>query len=129
MIETKAEVVNGETKYRAGFEDKYVVKDSESDEFYRGKDDSCVIPLGTITIKEIKAADGYTTANGFLDVSGTHYSDIYIQKITDETSGVFVGAANPNAANVSNAPFFGDIVVTKVADTSDANNGKKLIGS
>ena len=40
-----------------------------------------VIPLGTITIKEVQAADGYTTANGFLDVAGTHYSDIYIQKI------------------------------------------------
>ena len=49
--------------------------------------------------------------------------------MTDENSGVFVGAANPNAANVSNAPFFGDVVVTKVADTSDANNGKRLTGA
>ena len=129
VIETKAEVVNGETKYRAGFEDQYIVKGSKSDAFYRNSKGESVIPLGTITIKEVKAADGYTMANGFLDVAGTHYSDIYIQKIEDENSGIFIGAANPNAANVSNAPFFGDIVVTKVADTSDANNGKKLTGA
>ena len=60
---------------------KYLAKDFESDSFYRDQYGKYVIPLGTITIKEIKAAEGYTTVNGFLDVSGTHYSDIYIQKI------------------------------------------------
>lgn len=89
VIETKAKVVNGKTKYRAGFDDEYIVEKSKSDSFYRDKYGKSVIPLGTITIKEVKAAEGYTMANGFLDVAGTHYSDIYIQKITNETSGVF----------------------------------------
>ena len=67
-------------KYRAGLLPEYLVEGSE---FYYGRDNvTTVIPLGTITIEEVKAAEGYNLDNKWLnkDAAGT---GVFLTQIRD----------------------------------------------
>mgnify|MGYP000100832022 CR=1 FL=1 len=79
VIQTKKETVNGQTKYVAGFADKYKVGGSA---FYY-VNGTPVIPKGTITIEETKAPAGYKNNKVIKDSAGhsSNSKGIYLATI------------------------------------------------
>lgn len=128
VIETKPEERGGVIHYVTKLEKAYQV--AGDDFYYAGGDSSAdpVLPLGTITIEETKAPDGYTLADGFFqDGAGNTADGIYLAKITSVSSGIFLDGTN--SASNGNYPISGSVKVTKLAETEDERNGRGLAGA
>ncbi|MCD7873368.1 MAG: VaFE repeat-containing surface-anchored protein, partial [Clostridiales bacterium] len=84
VIEVKE--VNG--IYQAVLDDSYKVG---GDSFYYDEYGSIIVPYGTVTIQETKAADEYTLEGGYIvDSSGNKITDmstaLYVHQITEDTN-------------------------------------------
>lgn len=98
---------------------KYIIS-GQSDELYFNENNDAVIPLGTITIEETKAPEGYTLENlTFTSVKTdsivTDVNGVYLTKITESDSlGIIAGG---NEYIVSDYVARGDLEFTKTNDT------------
>ncbi|MEY8633466.1 VaFE repeat-containing surface-anchored protein [Anaerostipes hominis (ex Lee et al. 2021)] len=81
VLETKEKSIGGKKFTVIGFEDQYKVS---GDEFYKKADGSVTIPLGTITISETKAPEGYKIEDSTVSVNGATLSDrTYFTKVEE----------------------------------------------
>lgn len=122
VIQTKETVVGGKTYYLTGLAETYKVS---GDSFYYLEGNSNpVLPLGTISIEETKAAPGYTLDGGYLQVSGssTKFSGKYVAQITSSNSSASLSGGN--AFTGTNYLMYGGIEVQK----QDAVTGAKAQG-
>lgn len=119
VLETKAVTENGKTVYKACLEDKYKVSGG-SFYTYNGK---AVLPLGTVTIEETKAPEGYILEGGYLkpfDSENKIYGK-YIAQVKGKGDTVRL-----EGGNVFEAVNFGtDMRINKI----DAKTGKGLAGA
>ena len=96
VIETKARLdVNGKTVYRTMLSEDYKVA---GDEFYRTSmgNTKPTLPLGTITIEETKAPNGYTLEGSYLRPKNSEekVEGVYVSQITDSNSGAHLKGGN-----------------------------------
>lgn len=112
-LETKEEEADGESRYLCGLSDEYLV---EGDEFYKIEEQT-VLPLGTITIEETKAPEGYLlTGVYFEDGTGESQEGKYVTQIRQEGDGTEMKGGNWCAA--SDYVMRGDLKLVKIADGS-----------
>lgn len=92
-------------KYFAGLTDTYLVK-SESDELYKSAKGNTVLPYGTYTVQETKAAAGYTLEGAFVDKHGNTISpkDIYLTKVLKKGDAIALQGGNEYASEDSPKP-------------------------
>ena len=77
---------NNSGKYVTTLADKYKVS---GDEFYLGQSGNPTLPLGTITVEETKAPNGYTLANKTLNANNEDVSDgVALFNITENLQGI-----------------------------------------
>ncbi|MDD3402535.1 MAG: SpaA isopeptide-forming pilin-related protein [Hespellia sp.] len=107
VLETKEtlEDESGKIRYRCRLSKEYQVA---GDDFYVA-DDCCILPLGTLTIEEIKAPEGYNLAGE---------SEKYVTQITMEDQIVQIAAGNHYI--VSDRVIRGDIEFTKADERTQA---------
>lgn len=122
VIQTKALTVNNKTYYMARLGESYLVS---GDDFYT-LDGQVTLPIGTITIQETKAPEGYLLDNAILsdNQGNTENVDdgIFLTKITQDVNG---GSASVVAGNF---PVVKDIVkkqkikIEKLAKNTDGTS-------
>ena len=102
---------SGKGRYFAYLNKNYLVS---GDEFYKDDEGEVILPLGTISIEETKAADGYTLDGGILTVksSGEKIVGPYVTQIKAEGSAVQL--LGGNQFTVSNRPTRGDFELKKM---------------
>ena len=107
---------------------KYMTQLSETyrvggDEFYKNANGNVIIPLGTITIQETKAAPGYTLDGEFMDANRNTFSpkDVYVTQVKDENSMVKVQGGNEYSAEDDPKPA--TIRIKKVDSKGNALSG------
>lgn len=98
VISTQKLIVNNQTIYMTLLADKYKVG---GDPFYYSSDGSMVVvPIGTITIQETKAPEGYVLSGGFLnDISGGAVTDkdgVILLNITKDNQDNDIGIRGGN---------------------------------
>lgn len=95
VIKTTAVTNGSNTMYVAYLDDEHFVSGSA---LYKTDAGNVFIPLGTITIKETKAADNYTVDGGYLENNSTKEvissTETMTFKVVNETSGVVMKAGN-----------------------------------
>lgn len=98
VIQTQSVMVNGKTSYIAVLDNRYKVA---GDNFFYNADGSDVIlPLGTLTIQETKAAEDYTLNGGWLNTnSGASVSSnggVILLNVTQDgiTGGGYIKGGN-----------------------------------
>jgi len=97
--------------YRCGLEDKYKVS---GDALYLDSTGKAYLPLGTITIEETKAPDGYKADCTLTDTEGnTAVNGLYIRQITSST-GNLPSLQGGHEILVSENPERGGFTFTKV---------------
>lgn len=97
---------NATNKYTAMLDTEHLVNNGTytSDALYYDETNKVSVPNGTITVKEVKAADGYKIEGVMTDESGTCVDNI------------FIGQIRPNAAyNVTDSDLY-------IADTDKKQN-------
>lgn len=110
-LETKAEEVDGEIRYLCRLDDEYLV---EGDEFYKIEEQT-VLPLGTITIEESRAPEGYLLAGVYYeDGTGKRLDGKYLTQIRQNGDEAEVSGGNWCAA--SDYVIRGDLKLVKIAD-------------
>ncbi len=115
VIETK--LVGG--KYVCDlFTEEYLVEGS--DELYYDSDGTVMIPLGTITIQETKAPEGYNINPVFTDENGETVEDIYVLQITEDSSG---DPSLIGTITISDTVQRGDFKLRKVDENGEALAG------
>lgn len=92
-------------KYMTMLDDYYLVKD-ESDELYKDEDDLVVLPFGTYTIQETKAAAGYTLEGAFTDQYGNTISpkEVYLTKVLKKGDAIELTGGNEYKSEDSPKP-------------------------
>ena len=85
-------------KYTAALTDNYLVKGSDS--LYKDEDNLVVLPYGTYTIQETKAAPGYTLEGSFTDQNGNKVSpsDVYLTKVLKKGDAIKLDGGNEFSA-------------------------------
>ena len=119
VLETKAVTEQGKIVYKACLEDKYKVSGG-SFYTYGGK---AVLPLGTVTIEETKAPEGYVLEGGYLKPSGSENKVYgkYVAQIKNKG-----GTVRLEGGNVYEGVNFGtNMRINKI----DAKTGKGLAGA
>ena len=94
VIETQAIKNNkGETVYYTGLWDRYKIA---GDAYYYDINNIPVLPLGTVTVEETKAADGYTLVGGYIQIEGTSekLTGKYVAQIKNNQDGAFLVGGN-----------------------------------
>ena len=120
VIETK-EVVDpdtGKVRYYAELNDSYKVS---GDEFYRANGGTPTLPLGTVTIEETKAPDGYLLEGAYLQPSGggQKVEGVFLSQIIQE--GNLVRLQGGNTYTMTDSIIRGGVKVQKLdADTGTA---------
>lgn len=120
VIKSK-ETVNPETgnrKYLASLDDDYLV--AGSDETYK-IDGITTIPLGTITVEETKAPEGYTLDKSYLvstEEGAEKVEGIYIAQIVEEETGRLFKLQGGNEYEFANQIKRGDFEFTKKDEDS-----------
>ena len=116
VIKTKKITSGDKTTYIARLADDYKVS---GDDFYKlGKKD--VLPLGTLSIEETKAPEGYKLDGAYLQVSGssTKVTGKYVTQITQ--NGNLASLKGGNEFSVADKIKRGDFKLTKI-DTDNQN--------
>lgn len=115
------ETVNPETgnrKFLASLDDDYLV--AGSDETYK-IDGITTIPLGTITVEETKAPEGYTLDKSYLvstEEGAEKVEGIYIAQIVEEETGRLFKLQGGNEYEFANQVKRGDFEFTKKDEDS-----------
>lgn len=104
-------------KYIAELDDSYKIS---GDEFYKVSNGLAVLPLGTISIEETKAPEGYNLDGAYLQVggTGTKITGKYVAQITQ--NGNLASLKGGNTFKVSDKIKRGDFKLTKI-DTDNQN--------
>ena len=104
-------------KYIAALDDSYKIS---GDEFYKVSNGLAVLPLGTISIEEIKAPEGYKLDGAYLQVGGVgeKITGKYVAQITQ--NGNLASLKGGNTFKVSDKIKRGDFKLTKI-DTDNQN--------
>ena len=104
-------------KYIAALDDSYKIS---GDELYKVSNGVAVLPLGTISIEETKAPEGYSLEGAYLQVggTGTKITGKYVAQITQ--SGNLASLKGGNTFKVSDKIKRGDFKLTKI-DTDNQN--------
>lgn len=104
-------------KYIAELDDSYKIS---GDEFYKVSNGLAVLPLGTISIEETKAPEGYKLDGAYLQVSGssTKITGKYVTQITQ--NGNLASLKGGNEFSVADKIKRGDFKLTKI-DTDNQN--------
>lgn len=92
-------------KFQTELKDSYLSDSYVSDELYYGAEGTAVIPLGTVTIEEVSAAEGYIKDSGTVtDNNGVSYSDgIFIGQVrySDEAAKTHTALYGMNSDNTT----------------------------
>lgn len=111
VLETK-EWVNssGKTIYRADLTDEYKVA---GDGLYSGESGLATLPLGTITIEETKAPNGYQLDGAYLQVAGSDekIEGLYVAQIKQE--GDIARLTGGNIFTMSDSAIYGGVRIQK----------------
>lgn len=104
-------------KYIAALDDSYKIS---GDELYKVSNGVAVLPLGTISIEETKAPEGYSLEGAYLQVggTGTKITGKYVAQITQ--NGNLASLKGGNTFKVSDKIKRGDFKLTKI-DTDNQN--------
>lgn len=104
-------------KYIAALDDSYKIS---GDEFYKVSNGLAVLPLGTISIEETKAPEGYNLEGAYLQVGGVgeKITGKYVAQITQ--NGNLASLKGGNTFKVSDKIKRGDFKLTKI-DTDNQN--------
>lgn len=112
-------------KYMASLDEEHLAEGYDSDDFY----DEGLIPLGTVTVEEVKAAEGFVKDSGSVrDENGIEYKDrVFIGQVRPDgihgmngsaasggSSYTEVKYANELEFNVTNQPVRGNLTFTKL---------------
>ena len=121
VVATKAvKYSDGTTHYITGLHDNYKVS---GDAFYTTSG-LTTLPLGTITIEETKAPEGYLLDGAYLQAEGstTKLSGKYVAQITQRGDAAHLNGGNVYSMN--DKVVKGDIVIAKYAENNaEAGNG------
>ena len=121
VIETKERtLLSGKVLYKAAFDTTHKVS---GDPFYTSNGIG-VLPLGTITIEETKAPEGYLLDGAYLQPEGstTKLSGKYVAQITQRGDAAYLNGGNVYSMN--DKVVKGDIVIAKYAENNaEAGNG------
>lgn len=123
------EVKKMSTGYRAELDEYYLASSYTSDELYYDADGTVVIPLGTVTIEEVAAAEGYIKDSGTMqDNNGVSYSDgmfigqvraddgvngAHLYGMNSENTTTTISYTNELALNITNSIQRGDVSFSK----------------
>ena len=104
-------------KYIAALDDSYKIS---GDELYKVSNGVAVLPLGTISIEETKAPEGYKLDGAYLQASGssTKITGKYVTQITQ--NGNLASLKGGNEFSVADKIKRGDFKLTKI-DTDNQN--------
>ena len=104
-------------KYIAALDDSYKIS---GDELYKVSNGLAVLPLGTISIEETKAPEGYNLDGAYLQVGGVgeKITGKYVAQITQ--NGNLASLKGGNTFKVSDKIKRGDFKLTKI-DTDNQN--------
>ena len=116
----------GNIRYAVILADSFKIS---GDEFYKDSSGATILPLGTVTVKETKAPEGYTLANGFIQAcdengtpTGEKTNSAYMAKVVEENDlAKLVGG---NHFLVGNQVKRGDFEMRKI----DADTQKAMVG-
>lgn len=116
VIKTKKITSGDKTAYIARLADDYKVS---GDDFYK-LGNTAVLPLGTLSIEETKAPEGYNLDGAYLQVggTGTKITGKYVAQITQ--NGNLASLKGGNTFKVSDKIKRGDFKLTKI-DTDNQN--------
>ena len=116
VIKTKKITSGDKTAYIARLADDYKVS---GDDFYK-LGNTAVLPLGTLSIEETKAPEGYKLDGAYLQVSGssTKITGKYVAQITQ--NGNLASLKGGNEFSVADKIKRGDFKLTKI-DTDNQN--------
>ena len=117
VIKTKKITSGDKTTYIARLADDYKVS---GDDFYKVSNGTAVLPLGTISIEETKAPEGYNLDGAYLQVGGVgeKITGKYVAQITQ--NGNLAQLKGGNTFKVSDKIKRGDFKLTKI-DTDNQN--------
>nr|WP_303182452.1 VaFE repeat-containing surface-anchored protein [Lachnoclostridium phocaeense] len=111
VIETKAATYNdGSIHYITGLANEYKVS---GDEFYYVGNNNPVLPLGTVTIEETKAPNGYNLDGAYLQADGSEeiIEGVYVAQIRQQ--GDMARLQGGNEYSMSDRVIRGDFEFTK----------------
>ncbi|MCD7873288.1 MAG: VaFE repeat-containing surface-anchored protein [Clostridiales bacterium] len=112
----QAKEVSG--RYIAVLADSYKVS---GDAFYYNDDGAIVIPYGTITIQETKAADGYTLDGGYIeDSNGNKIEDMSTAIYLTVIDGTDINVTGHNVYTIYNDLARGDFELNKKDEETQA---------
>lgn len=111
VLATKEEKISGETQYVCRLDKKYQI---EGDAFYE-VDGKSVLPLGTITVEEVKAPKGYLADEMFFqNNTGKAMKGKYLTTINqDKNTAAMAGG---NVCIASDYVIRGDLELVKIAE-------------
>lgn len=119
VFETVSEEADGGTRCGFRFDQAHL---AEGDAFYQA-DGKTVLPLGTVTVQEIRAPKGYLSEGvSFRDDSGEVRTGRYLTQIVQE--GNTAGIRGGNQWTASDRVIRGDLKLVKIADGTQ----KRLAG-
>ena len=117
VIKTKKITSGDKTAYITGLANEYKVS---GDDFYTNASGAAVLPLGTLSIEETKAPEGYKLDGATLQASGssTKVTGKYVTQITQ--NGTIARLNGGNEFSVADKIKRGDFKLTKI-DTDNQN--------
>lgn len=111
VIETQKYITSsGKIKYRAFLDEDYKVA---GDNLYSSNEGRVTLPLGTITIEETKAPNGYQLDGAYLQVAGSDekIEGLYVAQIQSSSDGV--NLTGGNIFTMSDSAIYGGVSIQK----------------
>ena len=120
VMQTK-EIINssGKAVYMTRLSDEYKVS---GDEFYRAPSGRATLPLGTITVEETKAPEGYLLDGAYLkpDGSDQKITGMYVAQIKQD--GNLAKLSGGNKYSMNDKVVRGDLEIIKLAENEDPDD-------